>query len=487
MTTLQYLTTFPSAGTALSTSNVGPSAPSQVTKTSVSDTVIAQTSHVPISGYPYAEVTCISGEGATIRCPFNAVSNTAQGDFWFYTSASAPSISDAIATVRYSTNGTPTGPGGIAFKFLWASSGKVIVQDSASTTLAGWASGAAFSPETLPTSSWVRFSWYATGGSTTAGQIHLNMYAGSSSTPINATPFSISTANMTASPLAATDLGRVTATAQAVVWGYFAAAVNDGTTGSELAAYVGAANAIPTITGGATATMTSGTTANITYTGNDSDGTIASFATPTVASSAPTPPTVGTPAYTGIGTASATVTFPITGLSNGDHVFSDTTTDNLGGVSTVGTTRIIYTSTSPMRRSVTLSGVTMTSPSSGTALAALNAWQANPYNATTNPTGVAPPVFVTAGPPGVGAGVTEVYQPYAVGSTPNFYQSWAASDAVTAIPIYVDLKMSGTTYATATATLNSTTPVNVGRACTTSENTAIGTDRSLPSVVSRFS
>jgi hypothetical protein len=246
-------------------------------------------------------------------------------------------------------------------------------------------------------------------------------------------------------------------------------------------------NAIPTIAGGATATMTSGSTANITFTGNDSDGTIASFATPTVASSAPTPPTIGTPSYTGLGTASATVTFPVSGLSNGDHVFSDTTTDNSGGVSTVGTTRIIYTSTSPMRRSVTLSGVTMTSPGSGTALAALNAWQANPYNASTNPTGVAPPVFVTAGPPGAGAGVTEVYQPYAVGSTPNFYQSWAASDAVTPIPIYVDLKMGGTTYATATATLNSTSPVNVGRACTTSENTAIGTDRSLPSVVSRFS
>ena len=239
------------------------------------------------------------------------------------------------------------------------------------------------------------------------------------------------------------------------------------------------ANAVPTITGGATVTMTSGTTATITYSGNDSDGTIASFQTTTVVSTAATPPTVGTPSYSNLGSANASVSFPVTGLSPGDHLFTDTDTDNAGGVSAPGTTRIIYTALAPARKAVTLNGVTMTTPASGTAVAALN-------NQATVPV-----VFTTASPPAAGATLVEDFQPLDTASVPPYFgQWWAASDNVTPITVYVDLKFSGVTKATASATLTSTTPVFVGRNCTDVENASIGSgqlSRVAPTIAARFS
>jgi len=236
------------------------------------------------------------------------------------------------------------------------------------------------------------------------------------------------------------------------------------------------ANVIPTVTAGATVTMTSGSTANITATGSDSDGTISSFAGTLNSTSSTTTPTIGAPVVTGAGTANASVSIPISNLTPGDHKFNVTTTDNSGGVSAPAVCRIVYTSLNPTRRSVTLNGVTMTTPASGAPVDALN-------NQATVPVS-----FTTAGPPAAGAGVIEAFQPLDSASVPpNFGQYWAASDAVTPITVYVDLKFNGATVATATATLTNTTPVFVGRNCTSAENTAIGADRSAPVVASRFS
>lgn len=242
-----------------------------------------------------------------------------------------------------------------------------------------------------------------------------------------------------------------------------------------------AANTPPTVTAGATVTMSSGTTATITVQGNDTDGTISSFTPSVLTNSMTTTPTFGTQAVTNPGTANASSSIPVANLSPGDLSVSVIDTDNSGAVSaTPAVCRIVYTSTSPKVRSVTLNGVTMTSPTSGTPKDALNAW-------LTNPATVAPPVFTaTSSPPAAGAGVIVAYQPLDPALiSPNFGHYWA-SDGSTALTVYVDLKFGGVTRATKSLTITSATAVFVGRDTTDAENTAIGSDRSLPSVESRF-
>jgi hypothetical protein len=242
-----------------------------------------------------------------------------------------------------------------------------------------------------------------------------------------------------------------------------------------------AANVAPTITAGSTVVMSSGTSTTITVQGNDSDGTISSFTPSILSNTMTTTPTFGTQTVTNAGTANASSSIPVNNLSPGDLSIRVIDTDDDGAVSaTPATCRIVYTSTAPKVRSVTLNSVTMTSPTSGTPKDALNAWLANP-------SGVAAPVFqATSSPPASGAGVIVAYQPLdSALALLNFGHTWA-SDGSTSLTVYVDLKFGGVTRATKSLTITSTTPTFVGRDITSSESTAIGTDRSLPSVESRF-
>lgn len=253
----------------------------------------------------------------------------------------------------------------------------------------------------------------------------------------------------------------------------------------------GGANTPPAITAGATIVMTSGTTATVTFDATDT-GPISSFQTPTVVSTADTAPTVGAPTLTGINTTHATASYPVSGLTPSDTTISTKAVDASGAASTVAASqRIIYTSVKPRARAVTLVGATMSSPASGTPLAAWNAWLANPYDASTNPSGVQPPVFVTSSPPAANASVTVDYQPLdSANVAPDFGQSWALTpDNSASITVYVDLKFSGVVKATAVATLVSTIPVKVGRIASDTENTSIGSGavaRSQPTVAARF-
>lgn len=251
-----------------------------------------------------------------------------------------------------------------------------------------------------------------------------------------------------------------------------------------------AANAAPTVTAGATIVMTSGSTATAVFTANDSDGNIQSWETPSVVSTADVAPTVGTPVLTGMGTANATASYPISGLTNSDTTVYTRPIDNGGlpAAATVGA-RIIYTSKAPRARAVTLVGCTMTSPGSGTPKAAWNAWVDDQALAT--PTGIAAPEFTTAAPPASTATVTVDYQPLDVANVPpTFSQSWCLNpDTTTPATVYVDLKFSGVTVATASSQITTLTAVPVGRTLTTSENTAIGSGtlaRVAPTVASRF-
>lgn len=341
---------------------------------------------------------------------------------------------------------------------------------------------------TFAVNTWYRLEVVATPGSTTTnGTINAAYYADNSATAIEAYS-SGAVVNAGTAVLTEYRAGKLSASvavnAQFALFG-----VNNGAT-SFIGPYAAAAppaNAIPTVTAGATVTMTSGSTANITATGNDSDGTISSFSATLASTSSSTTPTIGTPVTTNAGTANASTAIPISNLTPGDHKFNVTDTDNSGATSTPAVCRIVYTSLAPRVRSVTLNSVTMTSPTTGTAKDALNAWLANPYNASSNPSGVQAPVFqATTSPPASGAGVIVAYQPLDSASVaPNFGHYWA-SDGATSLTVYVDLKFGGVTRATQSLTTTSATPVFVGRNATSNENTAIGTDRSLPSVESRF-
>jgi hypothetical protein len=251
-------------------------------------------------------------------------------------------------------------------------------------------------------------------------------------------------------------------------------------------------NVPPVITAGTVVVMSSGSTATVTFDATDS-GPISSFQTPVVVTTAATAPTVGAPTLAGIGTTHATASYPVSGLTPSDTTISTKAVDSSSAPSTVAAgARILYTSTTPLARAVTLVGCTMTSPGTGTPLAAWNAWLANPYNASTNPGGVQPPVFTTASPPATTATVTVDYQPLdGANVPPSFSQSWSLSDNSAAVTLSVDLRFSGVTKATRSATLNSTAVVVVGATTgvTDPENTGIGSGavaRSQPSVVGRF-
>ncbi len=249
----------------------------------------------------------------------------------------------------------------------------------------------------------------------------------------------------------------------------------------DVALYSAATNPPPTITAGATVTMTAGTTGTVVFTASD-DVSVASFQTPTVSSTQDVAPTVGPPTLVGIGTATATATYPVTGLAPGDTSISTYAVDNVGAVSTSpATARIIYTSLTPTVRTSTLTGLTMTSPTSGTTTAALDAWLATPGT-------VAPPVFVTANPPATGANVSVGWQPLDATGNPYFGLWWAiTNDGTTIVPttVYVDLVEGTTVRATASAVISSYTPIFVGRSCTSAETATI-VDRTALFTAGRF-
>lgn len=450
-------------GTALTAANSGGSAGTAfgLVNNGTGSTLVFSTT-TPMSGTRCALLTPAASVACEVRwTDFNAATLVAS---WYHRWDTAVDM-DGHEFFRFYTGANRAVSGVIK-----TTSGQINFNNSAAASV--WASTNAVAANT-----WYRFEAYCKPGptGTTDGEAEFAYYLGDSATPVQAmarvTNISASTGNITV-----LSFGKTNGTGAGVNPRRLdAVQANDGAT-TFIGPYVAGANVVPTVTAGATQTLTSGTTASVMFTADDTDGTIASFQTPTVTSSAATVPTVGAPTLTGIGTSHATATYPVSGLTNSDTTISNTATDNAGGVSAAVSTRVIRTSLNPTRRSVTLNGVTMTTPTSGNAVDALNNQASVPVS------------FTTAGPPAAGAGVVEAFQPLDSASVPpNFGQYWAASDTVTPITVYVDLKFNGTTQATASATLTNTTPVFVGRNCTSAENTAIGADRSTPMVASRFS
>lgn len=406
--------------------------------------------------------TATDGSSLAARLTASVASLTMAWSGFLKTLPAAPAAVATLGTIRSAT--------GVAFRLQEAVDGSI-----------GWSDVSGTFRQVVPAASVSAGTFYYWDVTAVVGTATAAPYNGSVTVTVyNSTGTQLGTNTLTSAAIgtaaiAASDVGACTVATPGLSVGFdYIRMENDRTT--PFGFPTAGANVIPTVTAGATVTMTSGTTANITATGNDTDGTISSFAATFNSTSSTTTPTIGAPVTTGAGSANASTTIPISTLTPGDHKFNVTDTDNSGAVSAPAVCRILYTSLNPTRRSVTLNGVTMTTPGSGAPVDALNNQASVPVS------------FTTAGPPAAGAGVVEAFQPLDSASVaPNFGQYWAASDTVTPITVYVDLKFNGATVATATATLTGTTPVLVGRTCTAAENTAIGADRSTPVVASRFS
>jgi hypothetical protein len=238
---------------------------------------------------------------------------------------------------------------------------------------------------------------------------------------------------------------------------------NPHTTGVVHAAIYSTTNTAPVVSVGAVQNVTT-STATLSATATD-DVAVASFSCTLLDSSGATAPSIGTGTVTNAGSASASVTYPITGLVPGVHRFNITATDGGSPALTSATVigQINYTSTAPIYRSVT--AATYTVVGGGTALAAIQA--ATPSTRYLN----------SSAPPGGGTG-SIAYQPLSPSPVPVPFSVQArASDAVTAVAITVYLKMGGTVIATRGPFTLTTSDASYGGTTTTGETTAI-TDRS---------
>jgi hypothetical protein len=323
MTLLRYMGgTYPAAGTSLTTANVGSPAPSQVTKTSAS-TIKAQNTNVPLTGQLYTEMILVSAESAIVRCSFNAANLSAAVSFFYYNGGTL-SASETIFTVR---NGS-----GVAFKVTINTANKVQLQTAAGASLAGWAGAVTTSPDTIP-SGWVRFELIATVGTSTTGVLKCNFYSLNSTTPTNAAQFSVTTADLGSTALAAVDVGRAATPATTPTLDFWAVGLNDGGT-TEIGPYTPSTNAAPTASiTSAQQDVISGSTLSFTATDADSDGTVASRLWSWVSTPGTAPTITGSTTQS----ASAVATNP------GQYIIQYVVTDNLGATSTPATqTNYVY-------------------------------------------------------------------------------------------------------------------------------------------------
>lgn len=240
-------------------------------------------------------------------------------------------------------------------------------------------------------------------------------------------------------------------------------------------------NQPPTITGPGVVNVT-GTTASLTFQGSDTDGTISSFACVHQSNTANTvvTPTIGPGVVTNPGTANASVTFPISGLTaNAKYLFGSTATDNAGAVSATTVATVCVTRDAPDIRSVTVVGFTVVG--GGTALECIQAGIAQ--------AAAGQPVtryLESASPPG-GASVTVTFQPATPSSLAKaFAFPVRAKDTTSTETATVTLKMNdSTTIATRGPFTLTTTAAACGGTTTTgtgSESAAI-TDHSKLSIV----
>lgn len=246
-------------------------------------------------------------------------------------------------------------------------------------------------------------------------------------------------------------------------------------------------NVIPTVASDGVVTIAQGTTtATITGFGDDTDGTISTFTcayrpgTGLNVSTMATTPTIGPVTITsGAGTAHATFSFAVSGLTDGRAFFDIYAVDNVGANSLVGTARINKTELAPIRTGTTLVSITKITPTGGTNSGALNSQSTVPV------------LFETLSPPAVGSLFQEAFQPIDLNGDITFGQIWnIKNDGTGIVPttVWVDLKeggINGTVRATATVSINSYTPTFVGRTTTPAETASI-TDRSNLAVVGRF-
>lgn len=187
-------------------------------------------------------------------------------------------------------------------------------------------------------------------------------------------------------------------------------------------------NTPPAVTPGAVQNVT-GTTATISFTATDSNG-VSAIATPTLASNTMSAaPTLGSPTYSGIGSATATVTYSVTGLSAGTAKWTTTATDNPGATSAASAAAVVnVVSATPGISSVT--AATYTVVGGGTAIQALQAGTpSSRYLQSTSPPG------------GVGGSI--VSKPLIPAVPVLFWISAKNSDLTTAETITVYLKESG--------------------------------------------
>jgi hypothetical protein len=189
----------------------------------------------------------------------------------------------------------------------------------------------------VPTSTWCRFEWLVTKGTTTGdGQVKFKWFVGDSTTPAE-TEFVTTTANVGTTDIAATRWGRASAVGSAA-WTYY---LDDLATQTAATDYIGpfGANAAPIVsTPGDIIVAATGAPQSIPLecTASD-DGSIASYAWACTLNRSSARPADPVPASPSSQNTTVSLQYP------GRYEFTVTVTDNLGLPSTA--TQVIYVTT----------------------------------------------------------------------------------------------------------------------------------------------
>ena len=327
----------------------------------------------------------------------------------------------------------------------------------------------------IPLNTWVRIEFAGTVGS--AGTMQSAMYSGESTTALDS--LSTTGQNTGTANLVNARFGLTTTTTATGSMRLSGLAVGDDSSTFFGPAVV--ANTPPTISGPGTVNTTA-STASLTFQASDTGGTIASFALVNQSNTANSTitPTIGTPTLTGIGTANATATFPVSGLTaNAKYFFGATATDNSGAMSNTSVATVNVTKDIPDIRSVAVVGFTVVG--GGAPLDAIIAGNAQAAAGQT-----VTRYLESTAPPG-GASVTVTFQPVTPsGLAKAFAMPIRAKDTTSTETATATLKMNDTTtIATRGPFTLTTTATSVGGTTTTgsgSETAAI-TDHSKLSIV----
>jgi hypothetical protein len=199
----------------------------------------------------------------------------------------------------------------------------------------------------VPTSTWVRFEWIITKGTTTGdGQVKFKWFTGDSTTAME-TEFVTTTANVGTTDIAATRWGRASAVGSAA-WTYY---LDDLATQTAGTTYIGeyGSNAAPIVsTPGDIIVAATGAPQSIDLecTATD-DGSIASYAWACTLNRSSARPSDPVPASPSSQNTTVSIQHP------GRYEYTVTVTDNLGAVSTA--TQVIYVTTPTPKASGLLS------------------------------------------------------------------------------------------------------------------------------------